>query len=60
VQAFLDKRIAFTAIARVVERALEQCAVHAADTLEIILEDDAFARAVARECIDSGKLRVAH
>ena len=60
VQAFLDERIAFTAIARVVERALEQCAVHAADTLEIILEDDAFARAVARECIDSGKLRVAH
>jgi len=59
VQAFLDGRIAFTAIARVVEQALEQCAMHAADTLDIILADDAVARAVAGECIESGKVRVA-
>jgi 1-deoxy-D-xylulose-5-phosphate reductoisomerase len=59
VQAFLDRRIAFTAIARVVEQALEHCAVHVADTLDAILADDAFARAVANECIESGKVRMA-
>lgn len=58
VQAFLDERIAFTAIAQVVEQALEQCAVHIADRLDTILADDALARAVANECIDSGKVRV--
>ena len=59
VQAFLDERIAFTAIAQVVEQALEQCAVHIADRLDTILADDALARVVANECIDSGKVRVA-
>jgi 1-deoxy-D-xylulose-5-phosphate reductoisomerase len=59
VQAFLDRRIAFTAIARVVEQALEHCAVHVADTLDAILADDAVARAVANECIESGKVRMA-
>jgi 1-deoxy-D-xylulose-5-phosphate reductoisomerase len=59
VQAFLDERIAFTAIAQVVEQALEQCAVHIADRLDTILADDALARAVANEYIDSGKVRVA-
>ncbi|MDH3830463.1 MAG: 1-deoxy-D-xylulose-5-phosphate reductoisomerase [Gammaproteobacteria bacterium] len=59
VQAFLDERIAFTAIAQVVEQALEQCAVHVADRLDTILADDAHARAVANEYIDSGKVRVA-
>ena len=59
VQAFLDRRIAFTAIARVVEQALERCAVHVADTLDTILADDAFARAIANECIESGKVRMA-
>jgi 1-deoxy-D-xylulose-5-phosphate reductoisomerase len=59
VQAFLDERIAFTAIAQLVEQTLEQCAVHLADTLDTILADDALARAVANECIDSGKVRVA-
>jgi len=58
VQAFLDRRIAFTAIARVVEQALELCAVHVADTLDTILADDAFARAIANECIESGKVRM--
>ncbi|MDH3970597.1 MAG: 1-deoxy-D-xylulose-5-phosphate reductoisomerase [Gammaproteobacteria bacterium] len=59
VQAFLDERIAFTAIAQVVEQALEQCALHVADRLDTILADDAHARAVANEYIDSGKVRVA-
>ncbi|MDH3985206.1 MAG: 1-deoxy-D-xylulose-5-phosphate reductoisomerase [Gammaproteobacteria bacterium] len=58
VQAFLDERIAFTAIAQVVEQALEQCALHVADRLDTILADDAHARAVANEYIDSGKVRV--
>ena len=59
VQAFLDGRIAFTAIHRVVEQVLEQCAVHAADSLETILADDAGARVLANECIQSGRVRVA-
>ena len=59
VQAFLDGHIAFTAIHRVVEQVLEQCAVHAADSLETILADDAGARVVANECIQSGRVRVA-
>ena len=56
VQAFLDRRIAFTSIPRVVEQVLEQCSAHAADSLEIILADDAFARVVANECIESGRV----
>ena len=55
VQAFLEQRIAFTAIHNVIRQALEQCAVHDADTLEAILADDAAARAVAFECIESGR-----
>ena len=56
VQAFLERRIAFTAIPEVVEQTLQQCPVHAADSLEIILADDAAARAVANESIASGKV----
>jgi 1-deoxy-D-xylulose-5-phosphate reductoisomerase len=59
VQAFLDRRMAFTAIHQVVEQVLEQCAVHAADTLEVILADDALARAIANECIEAGRGMVA-
>mgnify|MGYP001814484692 FL=1 len=55
VQAFLDERIAFTSIPVVIEQVLEQCSVHAADTLEMVLADDAAARAAACECIDSGQ-----
>ena len=54
-QAFLDRRIAFTAIPRIVEQVLEQCSTHAADSLEAILADDALARVVANECIESGR-----
>jgi 1-deoxy-D-xylulose-5-phosphate reductoisomerase len=59
VQAFLDRQIAFTAISRVVELALAQCPAHAADTLETILADDALARAVANEYIESGRAMAA-
>jgi len=49
VQAFLDRRIRFTAIPAVVERTLEQVAGRAAVTLATILDDDARARAAAGE-----------
>ena len=49
VQAFLDRRIRFTAIPAVVERTLEQVAGRAAATLATILDDDARARAAAGE-----------
>ena len=55
VQAFLDRHIAFTAIPRIVEQVLEQCSTHAADSLEVILADDALARVVANECVESGQ-----
>ena len=55
VQAFLDERIAFTAIHAVIRHVMEQCSVHAADTLEMIIADDAVARTTACECIESGR-----
>ncbi|MDS4029599.1 MAG: 1-deoxy-D-xylulose-5-phosphate reductoisomerase [Candidatus Contendobacter sp.] len=51
VQAFLDRRIRFTAIAAVVEQTLERVSPHGVDTLATILADDALARAVAAERI---------
>jgi 1-deoxy-D-xylulose-5-phosphate reductoisomerase len=54
VQAFLDRRLAFTSIARVIEHALEHCDVHEADTLQTILDDDALARDQAMRCIATG------
>ena len=56
VQAFLDRRIAFTAIHQVVEQVLEQCTTHPAGSLQVILADDALARVVANECIESGRV----
>ena len=51
VQAFLDQRIRYTAIAAVVERTLERVSPREVDTLATILADDARARAVAGEWI---------
>lgn len=49
VAAFLDERIPFTMIPELIERALEDVTARPADTLELVLEDDAEARAcVAR------------
>lgn len=47
VEAFLDGRLGFTAIAEVVEAVLDACAGQAADELEVILAEDARARRVA-------------
>ncbi len=51
VQAFLERRIRFTAIAAVVEWALERVPVSAVETLTTILAADADARRVANEWI---------
>jgi 1-deoxy-D-xylulose-5-phosphate reductoisomerase len=54
VQAFLERRLAFTSIHRVIEHALEHCVVHEAGTLQAILDDDALARDRAMRCITTG------
>ncbi len=47
VEAFLQRRIAYTAIPRVIESVLTESVAHSAETLEQILADDAAARAAA-------------
>lgn len=47
VQAFLDERLAFTAIPAVIEKTLEQVSRNAADTLDVIMADDQLARDTA-------------
>jgi len=59
VAAFLDRRIAFTAIPRIIEDTLGQCSVHPADTLQVILDDDAVARTTAAELIQQTRVVVA-
>jgi 1-deoxy-D-xylulose-5-phosphate reductoisomerase len=59
VAAFLERRIPFTAIPRVIEDTLAQCAVHPADTLQVILDDDAVARTTATELIRQTRVVVA-
>jgi len=54
VQAFLERRLAFTSIPRVIEHVLEHCAIHEANTLQAILDDDALARDLAIRSITSG------
>jgi 1-deoxy-D-xylulose-5-phosphate reductoisomerase len=56
VEAFLERRIAFTAIADLIERTLEQVTSHHADSLAAILADDAVARRTAREFIESREI----
>ncbi len=51
VQAFLDRRLAFTGIPAVIETTLEKLTPGAADSVERILEDDARARACALDLI---------
>lgn len=51
VQAFLEQRIRFTAIAAVVRHTLERVSTRAAASLEAILDADALARATATEWI---------
>jgi 1-deoxy-D-xylulose-5-phosphate reductoisomerase len=59
VQAFLDRRIPFTAIPVIIEQVLEHCTARAADSLEVILEDDGVARERARQCVAAGSGRAA-
>jgi 1-deoxy-D-xylulose-5-phosphate reductoisomerase len=59
VQAFLERRLAFTTIPHVIADALEHCAARDADTLQVILEDDAMARERAYRCVRSGAGRTA-
>ncbi len=57
VQAFLDERIAFTAIAEIIESTLAEVSLRDADSFEVILEDDARARACAGELVAAQKGR---
>jgi len=56
VAAFLDRCIRFTAIPQVIEDTLAQCAVHPADTLQAVLDDDAAARTTAAELIQQTRV----
>ncbi len=58
VQSFLERRIRFTDIAGVVEHVLERVSGHEADALAGILDDDARARAVARDWIAARAVEV--
>ncbi len=51
VEAFLARRLPFTAIARVIAHALEAVPVRSADSLEAVLDADARARRVAAESV---------
>jgi len=53
VAAFLDGAVGFNAIPGIIERTLASCEVHAATSIEAILEDDARAREWAREVIET-------
>ena len=51
VEAFLEERIGFTAIPRIIETTLERMPVSPADSLETIFSDDAAAREVAAKVV---------
>ena len=59
VQAFLDRQIVFTDIPRLIDGALQSCPSRAAESLEVILEDDAMSRHWSHEFIGAGSHRVA-
>jgi 1-deoxy-D-xylulose-5-phosphate reductoisomerase len=58
VQAFLDRKIPFSAIPGTIRHALENCSVREASSLEVILDDDAAARAAASRCLAAGRRAV--
>jgi 1-deoxy-D-xylulose-5-phosphate reductoisomerase len=51
VQAFLDERISLTDIPRIIEEVMDEHTVKAVENLEVVLETDREARAVARRII---------
>ncbi len=60
VHAFLDGRINFTAIAEVIESTLAEVTLREADSFDVILEEDALARACANEMIAARQPRRAN
>ena len=54
VQAFLDERLPFTAIAAVIEKTLEMTERHEAKNLDLIMADDRIARETARRLVTEG------
>lgn len=52
VQAFLDRRLAFTGIPRIIEATLEKLTPRAADSIDTILDDDRRARDWAAHLVD--------
>lgn len=54
VQAFLEQRLAFTAIAALVEKVMETTSAREACSLEVVLEEDARAREVAGRLLPAG------
>ncbi len=54
VEHFLDRRIKFTEIPRLITKVMEQTATGPADKLEGILQADSSARSLARELVDPG------
>jgi 1-deoxy-D-xylulose-5-phosphate reductoisomerase len=60
VHAFLDGRIDFTEIPRVIESTLARVTPREADSIDIILREDAAARDCAAELIAAGQRRQAH
>ncbi|OAD23835.1 1-deoxy-D-xylulose-5-phosphate reductoisomerase [Candidatus Thiomargarita nelsonii] len=53
VEAFLQERLRFSAIPKIIETTLSQLTGRVANSLEIILEDDAHARELASEAVIS-------
>ncbi len=54
VQAFLEQRLAFTAIATLVEKVMQTVSAQEADSLQVVLEDDALARDAAGRLLLAG------
>ncbi len=59
VAAFLAGQIPFTGIHRIIEETLARCTAHPADQLQVILDDDATARATTSELIMQSKVVMA-
>lgn len=56
VQAFLEGRLNFSAIPRVIEVALERATIHDAASLDVIIEADAVGRSVAAEIMSGERV----
>jgi len=59
VRAFLERRLAFTGIPRIIEATLARCASREANSLDVILEDDAVARDTAMTVLAGERRKIA-